>query len=362
MHRVAAYLLAGPIVAALWLAVVGGLYAVGIVVQFAPVGALFVLAGQFLLRPIGRVERRLARTLLGVDVPAPAPLAPPGTVWWRRLGAVFLDPHGWRVLAWILIRCATWPAALVYPPLAGWYRRLAVRLLGPTQAEILRERAERAEAQVRLDQELHDSIGHLLSMIVVQAGAGAHLFDRDPAFARNALRTIQEQGRSALGELDRIIAGLRPQGVPDVETLLDGAASAGLRVHRRVRLGPLPAAVGQGIHRVLQEALTNAAKHAPGRDVDVELAADGQVVALSVVNPLPSPAPVAGTGAGLASIRDRVALLGGRATAGPTPDGAFAVRAVLPLGPALPGDGPAACRLTAVCDCLGCATRRTVLG
>ncbi|MEU0560160.1 histidine kinase [Dactylosporangium sp. NPDC006015] len=351
---------------------------------------------------------------------------------WRRLAdplrwtaAAVRDPHSWRVLAWTLVRAVSGPlgaaVVLLYAAspllvlwplvaladrmsdrievgaagtawsllgpvafvaavpvlrgslraLAGWHRRLAVWALGPGRKEVeaaVLARAVRAEEQVRIDQELHDSIGHLLSMIVVQAGAGAHVFDRDPAFARAALATIEERGRAALGELDRIIAGIRGHGpdalaplpgAGDLTALLDGAAGAGLRVRSRIRLGPLPPVVGRGVYRVLQEALTNAAKHAPGGDVDVDLAADERIVALSVVNPLRESSPAAGTGLGLASIRDRVALLGGHATAGRTTEGGFAVRAVVPLGAALP-DGPAACRLAAGCDCLGCALHRTV--
>lgn len=349
---------------------------------------------------------------------------------WRWTAAVVRDPHSWRVLAWTLVRSVSgplgaavvvlyaaspllalgplvvladrisdqiavgrgWTGWLLLGPivfvaavpllrgslraLAGWHRHLAGWALGPGRQEVeaaVLARAVRAEEQVRIDQELHDSIGHLLSMIVVQAGAGAHVFDRDPGFARHALATIEERGRAALGELDRIIAGIRGHGpgalaplpgVGDLPALLDGAAGAGMRMRSRVRLGPMPPAVGRGVYRVLQEALTNAAKHSPGRDVDVDLAADERTVALSVVNPLPRTPPVNGTGGGngLASIRDRVALLGGRATVGPTPDGGFAVRAVVPLGAALPGGASAVCRLTAGCDCLGCTLRRTVLG
>src|SRR5690606_22589742 len=117
-------------------------------------------------------------------------------------------------------------------------------------------RAVRAEEQVRVDQELHDSIGHMLSMIVVQAGAGAHLFDRDPEFARHALTTIGDRGRAALGELDRIVAAIRadaagldggavPAGaVPspplpdlaDLPALLTGARDAGMVVRARLRV------------------------------------------------------------------------------------------------------------------------------
>jgi signal transduction histidine kinase len=384
----------------------------------------------------------------------------------RRGAAVFRDEYSWRVLLWTLVRFCLGPfgfllvvaeiglplLAVLLPPLVvldtlsrevslglagayGWlftpatlvllipldriadvladlYRRLAVRQLGPGRREITAAalaRAERAEEQVRIDQELHDSIGHMLSMIVVQAGAGAHVFDRDPQFARSALRIIEERGRAALGELDRIIAGLRDDrddredrddradagsarpgdGAPsghladrasyaplpggaDLPGLVSGAVDAGLAVTSRLRFGELPAAVGSGVYRIVQEALTNAAKHAPGSPVEVEVVADHQMVAVSVVNQTgadladgsdraaPAAAP-SRTGRGLSSIRERAALLGGQATVGAAGSCGFAVRAVLPLGPRLPTGGTAQCSLTPQCSCLGCRLRRSVL-
>lgn len=377
----------------------------------------------------------------------------------RRSAAAFLDGHSWRVLAWTLFRLVCGPLGvllvavelglpvvlLAAPPvvvaagvagavpahlsavyllllapaalpllipvqasittLAGLHRQAATWALGPGRREAeaaALARAEAAEERVRIDQELHDSIGHMLSMIVVQAGAGAHVFDADPAFARSALRTIEERGRAALGELDRIIATFREdpdgnepladtqaplRGEQDLPGLLSGAAEAGMEVTPRLRTPELPPAVGRGVYRIVQEGLTNAARHAPGLPVTVEVAADHTAIAVSVVNPLPrkeprkepgkssgrepgrrhAPSPESrlgrpGGGCGLASIRDRAALLGGAASTGQTDDGGFAVRVVLPLGAALPDGAAARCSLTRRCACLGCTIRRSVLG
>jgi signal transduction histidine kinase len=373
--------------------------------------------------------------------------------WWapwlnlgRRSAAAFLDGHSWRVLAWTLLRFVIgplgfvlvtvevllplvlvaapfavvvagltgvvpahlrWLYAVALAPvllpllipvqasistLADLLRRAARRALGPGPRELeaaALARAEAAEEQVRIDQELHDSIGHMLSMIVVQAGAGAHVFDTDPAFARSALRTIEERGRAALGELDRIIATFRegtpeaahPDGdavaVPrgdDLASLLSDAAEAGMQVTARLQLGQLPDAVGRGIYRIVQEALSNAARHAPGSPVTVEVATDSTAVVVSVTNqtlpdpdsPRPGPSTRSrlrrpGGGRGLASIRDRAGLLGGVATAGAIDDGGFAVRVVLPLAARLPDGVTARCSLARDCSCLGCEIRRTVL-
>ena len=330
------------------------------------------------------------------------------------------DSHSWRVLGWIMIRLVSGPvgfalavaylsvsvsllaapflaipswdqeagdypwdqwfllgpvAFLVVAPMLAWsvrglanlHRHLAVMLLGPCGDEIRQDalaRASFAEEQVRIDQELHDSIGHMISMIVVQAGAGAHVFDRDPDFARRALSTIEDRGRAALGELDRIIARIRgdaPEShaplpdARDLAALVSGARDAGIDIRATIELGDVPVAVGRGVYRVVQEAVTNAAKHAPGRRVDVAVVSDSEVVAVSVRNPMaPDADETSARGNGLASIRDRVTLLGGHATTGADSSGHFAVRAVLPFGAGLPLGCDTDCRMTGRCRCLVC--------
>ncbi len=334
------------------------------------------------------------------------------------------DGHSWRVLSWVAFRLVTGPvgfalavaylsvsvsllaapflaipswgqipgdypwdlwfllgpvAFLVVAPMLAWsvrwtadlHRYAAVKWLGPCGDEIRRvalARASLAEEQVRIDQELHDSIGHMISMIVVQAGAGAHVFDRDPDFARRALATIEERGRAALGELDRIIARIRgdaPEShVPlpdayDLAALVSGARDAGIDIHATIDIGAVPVALGRGVYRVVQEAVTNAAKHAPSRRVDVVVVSDSEVVAVSVQNPLGADGhEESGRGNGLASIRDRVTILGGHATIGPTGGGDFAVKAILPQGAMLPDGAGVDCRLTTRCRCLVCSMTR----
>ena len=349
----------------------------------------------------------------------------------RRSLALLRDGHSWRVLAWTMLRIVLGPvgfslaivflvtpisllvaplwdvfnwgdweiydyggpegyhwtgwlwfgplAFLVIGPALAWmirglgdlHRMLADQLLGPSGDERRRTalaRAAKAEEQVRIDQELHDSIGHMVSMIVVQAGAAAHVFDQDPDFSRRALNNIGERGRAALGELDRIIARIRgdqPEthaplpGIDDLPALIGGARDAGVSVTSRLVLDDIPGFIGRGIYRVVQEALTNAAKHAPGGKVAVAVVSDESIVALSVTNTLTAPLDAdfeATAGNGLAGIRDRVTLMGGHPTIGPASNRTFAVKAVLPIEEMLPEGGDADCTLTARCRCLVCRT------
>ncbi len=335
------------------------------------------------------------------------------------------DGHGWRVLGWVIFRLASGPvgfslavayisvslsllaapffaipswgigpgdypwdrwfllgpvAFLIITPILAWsvryfadlHRLAATSWLGPCGDEVRAvalARASLAEEQVRIDQELHDSIGHMISMIVVQAGAGAHVFDSDPDFARRALSTIEERGRSALGELDRLIARIRGDahethaplpGASDLPALVTGVRDAGVNVRDRIDLGDVPVALGRGVYRVVQEAITNAAKHAPGAPVDLVVASDDDVVAISVENPLTRAVAASERGRGLDSIRDRVGILGGHAFVGRTDDERFAVHAVIPLGSMLPDRAVGECRLTGSCRCAVCVLTRRV--
>jgi signal transduction histidine kinase len=217
--------------------------------------------------------------------------------------------------------------------------------LGPGADELVQaatERAELAEHQIRIDQELHDSIGHMITMNIIQAGAGAHVFDSDPDFARQALKNIEERGRAATGELDRIISAIRgdqPEtrtplpGIDDIARLVEESRIAGMQVSYEADCPPAPAAVGRAAFTVVREALTNAARHAPGAQVSVRIVRDADALGLEVVNGKAAAGahrPHGGGGRGLSGIRDRVTLLGGKSSAGPE-DGGFAVRALLPL-------------------------------
>jgi len=229
-------------------------------------------------------------------------------------------------------------------------------VLGPCEVERTRQetaRAERAEQQVRIDQELHDSIGHMITMNIVQAGAGAHVFDTDPDFARQALRNIEERGRAAMGELDRIIATIRgdetetraplPE-VADLPALVASSQAAGMDVEATLETDNVPAPLGRAAYAIVREGVTNAAKHAPGAPVHVHVERAQDALAVGVVNGAPALSSRSGPaysgernggGRGLTGVHDRVSLLGGQSVAGPTDDGGFELLALIPLEVAL---------------------------
>jgi signal transduction histidine kinase len=201
-----------------------------------------------------------------------------------------------------------------------------------------------AEERTRIARDLHDSAGHAINVILVQAGAARLLGKQDPERSQAALETIEEVARETLGEIDQLVRALREDDLPDesggnVEPPLGLAAlgslaerhrAAGLAVsiHTRGSRRPLPPGLDQAAYRILQEALTNAARHGDGRaEVDVSFGATA--LELAVTNPTrPDRAPV-GSGHGIVGMRERAVLLGGALEAGAS-NGVFSVRARLP--------------------------------
>jgi signal transduction histidine kinase len=201
------------------------------------------------------------------------------------------------------------------------------------------ERAASAE-RLRIAGELHDIISHTLSVIVVQSGVARHQLRADPGPGGAALATIEEAGRAALDDLRRMLGvlgadegGLRPSpGLAELFLL----ASAHRAAHGPIELTvddaveSTPDSLRLTAYRLIQEALTNVGKHAPGASTRVEVRADGDHVVVQVdddgqaVGP-----PGARLGYGLAGMRERVALFGGSLHAGPKDDGGFRVRAEL---------------------------------
>lgn len=257
------------------------------------------------------------------------------------------------VTFWVLVGS---PVLILAAPLFAWASRgvaaahvpLARWALGSCESERVRratERAERAEERVRIDQELHDSIGHMITMTIVQAGAGAHVFDTDPDFARQALKNIEQRGRAAMGELDRIIATIRGDdaeartplpGIEDIAALVGGSRAAGMTIDAVLDPPPVAPSVGRAAFGVVREALTNAAKHAPGAPVSVRVERDDDALAIRVVNAKGAPSVPVPTGRhGVAGMRDRIGLLGGASQIGPTDDGGYEVLALVPLGTSL---------------------------
>ncbi|MFF9494764.1 sensor histidine kinase [Streptomyces flaveolus] len=215
-------------------------------------------------------------------------------------------------------------------------------LLGPSAAErlsVLEERTEQLLERNRIARELHDSIGHALTVAVVQAGAARAA--GDPAFTDRALTAIEETGRAALEDLERVLGVLREAERPvssrptlvDAGRLLESARASGAKVDAEVTgpLETLPGPVSREGYRILQEALTNVLRHAGTVPVRVRVrVADGSL-GLEVRNPLPDGRAGTGRGSGLRGMRERAALLGGRAHTGPDDAGDWQVQVELPL-------------------------------
>jgi len=199
------------------------------------------------------------------------------------------------------------------------------------------------EERARIARELHDAIAHNVSMIVVQAGAERRVLDESQSSTREVLSTVEEIGRGALTEMRRLVGMLRaesddplaPQpGLDDLQTLVTQVREAGLPVELEVEGEPreLPVGVGLSAYRIVQEALTNALKHAGDARASVRVRYAGDALELEIVDDGAGSAGRAGGGGhGLVGMRERVALYGGRFEAGRRPAGGFTVRVLLPI-------------------------------
>jgi signal transduction histidine kinase len=211
------------------------------------------------------------------------------------------------------------------------------------------EQARRAvlEERTRIARELHDVVAHHLSLIAVQAETAPYRLGELPEPARAEFGSLSGVAREALTEMRRLLgvlrqdepAGLAPQPrLTELPTLIDAARRAGVEVELSVpaEFGKVPAGVGVCAYRIVQESLSNASRHAPGAAVMVSVDHDARAVRLRVANGPGSAADRSGhergRGHGLSGMHERVALLGGSLSAGPTPAGGFVVSAVLPLG------------------------------
>ncbi|WP_328745413.1 histidine kinase [Streptomyces sp. NBC_00285] len=252
---------------------------------------------------------------------------------------IFLAGHRW----WHILLAPLSLAALALTVVGAGrlITAIALRLLGPSPADRLaamEERTEQLLERTRIARELHDSIGHALTVAVVQAGAARAA--GDPTFTDRALAAIEETGRAALEDLERVLGVLRESERPvsgrptltDADRLLESARASGAKVDAEFT-GPVdtvPGPVSREGYRILQESLTNVLRHAGGVPVRVLIEVAGDMLVLEVRNPLTADVPGPGRGSGLRGIRERAALLGGRAHTGPD-RGDWQVHVELPL-------------------------------
>ena len=229
-------------------------------------------------------------------------------------------------------------------------RRSGARQLEEQERRHSGERALLEERQ-RIARELHDVVAHHMSVIAIQAEAAPYKTADPPPELVESFGEIRASALAGLAELRRVLGVLRtggqdttPQpGLADLDALLDSARSGGVSV--TVTCSGNPVALSEGVdlsaYRIVQEALSNAMRHAPGSHVRVDMAYRGDGLALEVRNDGSRTAPVlvgsgdhaAGGGHGIIGMRERAAMLGGSLDAGPTEDGGFQVSAVLPVSP-----------------------------
>ncbi|MCA5892058.1 sensor histidine kinase [Isoptericola sp. NEAU-Y5] len=261
--------------------------------------------------------------------------------------------------------------------LVGAYVGTRRELLAGLREQVLQaEREQEAlaaqavlEERGRMARELHDVAAHHLSGIVLQASAAERLVDRDPDRAKESMRWIRAQGRETLDNLRLVVGILRDatapdDGVPatpqptldDVPELVELARSAGATVRETSRGEPvdLPPTVQLTVYRVLQEALSNARRHAPGRTVEIDTEHGARALVVTVHNGGPTTTTVpsaaaARPGHGLIGMRERAEFVGGTLDAGPAPGGGWRVRLTVPRtasapAPSRPAPAPAPSR------------------
>jgi signal transduction histidine kinase len=359
-----------------------------------PIGAAFALGvaralGLALvwLRPIGALPVSLATSVLTAAVCVPVSASEPWP--WPVTGvfghSVVLAIVGARGASrrelagwWVATQLVGVVGMALAPGRGSWPGLLTMAVLSAVAvvvADLLRsraearqqlveqegisatERAERARWQerARIARELHDVVAHHLSVVVVRADSAPHRLGGLPADAREEFAGIAEDARSSLTEMRRVLRLLRedpgsgrssgelgPQpGLGELAELVAGTRRAGADV--RLDSEPLDGelfasldpAVELTVYRVVQEAVSNAVRHAPGAVVEVSVRRVGGELIVKVVNgPVPAKARAAvapGSGHGLVGMRERVALLDGRLHAAATADGGYVVEAALPL-------------------------------
>jgi len=270
----------------------------------------------------------------------------------------------WTTVATVTLVAAPWVADgvtlhlipvgllhLIIPKLADdgvRVRRLRMEALeaqlGLAEQETMRRVAEE---RLHIAREVHDVVGHGLATITLRAGVADRVADKDPAEVRHALRAIREVSRDALAELSALLGILRADDdpaerapSPDITALprlVNGLRQAGLDVELEIdpiRTDDVPEVVGAASYRIVQEALTNVARHAsPGARAHVRLTRRDGLVEVEVRDDGRAVPALVRPGGGLTGMRERAAALGGRFEAGSVPEGGFRVWASLPVVP-----------------------------
>lgn len=332
------------------------------------------MAGVLLFTLPLAVRRRYPLVCTGLQIAGSALVLaqPPYTAIFASVLGVYslcvYGPTPWLAVGWILVGVISLQAGLpgVRMQVAPSLELLlvgTVALLGglatrqrQAQARLIQERAWRlererdlasqiavADERTRIARDLHDVVAHSVSLIVVQAGA-ARMVRGQPPRAVAALRQVEASGRQALEELRHLVgllgsqeeSDLAPQpGLAQLEKLAATVSSAGLPVQLRITGSrrELPPGLDLTAYRIIQEALTNTLKHAPGASADVHVDFSNGELAVEVLDTGGQTEPINAPqgGHGLTGMRERVAVYRGHLEAGPRSEGGFMVRARLPL-------------------------------
>ncbi|GAB3896665.1 hypothetical protein GCM10029964_078330 [Kibdelosporangium lantanae] len=280
------------------------------------------------------------------------------SAWWGRVGVVAGQWAGTVVVALALtlwgpvgandnLRLfAVFSVPLLALLLTIRSRRDVVRRLRTQEAVTNEERARRAvlEERTRIARELHDVVAHHMSLVAVQSEAAPYRVTDPPRELVDAFGSIRQNALAALTEMRHVLGMLRaddhdtdtplaPQpGLDDLDRLLANARDAGMRVEEATHgtPRPLPTGVGLSAYRIVQEALSNAVRHAPGSSVRVDVRYEPDELALTVVNSSTPTRPRPGSGHGLVGMRERASSVGGSLRAGWRADGWYEVSVSLP--------------------------------
>ncbi|GAA2686111.1 MULTISPECIES: histidine kinase [Actinosynnema] len=256
--------------------------------------------------------------------------------------ALFLPRLNYEFTPWVLVVLLNTIPVLI-PVLTGMWVHQRTRVVGllneraetaERERDLLAERAVTAERR-RIAREMHDVVAHRVSVIALQSGALTVVGDGQVA---DAAEVIRKSSTAALSELRDVLRVLREDDAEESAPGLDGIPAliadtpGDVLLDRSDELPEVDAAVSRAAYRVVQEALTNAGKHAPGAAVRVGLVVEEGHLVVTVANREPSGAggAVPGSGYGLVGMRERVTQAGGELTTGPV-DGGFTVRARFPL-------------------------------
>jgi signal transduction histidine kinase len=276
----------------------------------------------------------------------------------HRLAAGIAAVAGFGIFPWLdyLLRDGPAPSLAALAALAAWLLVVlgageAVRIRRERAAAAARIRAEEArrrasEERLRMARELHDSLGHYLSLISVQSAVALNLNQQLPEQARASLAAVKQASKEALRELRSVLDILRQDGeraprspaatLARLGDLVSQASAPGLQVRAETEgtVRPLPFGVDAAAYRIVQEALTNVARHAGPATATVLVTYGEEEVTVQVNDDgrRPGARQQPASGSGIAGMRERVAALGGEFYAGPRPGGGFRVRARLPLG------------------------------